>query len=56
MKLISFLLNTLHSHSIIVAQVEDSEGKRYLVRTPLRIEADAWDAERQRPRNIYLKK
>ncbi|MDQ1086143.1 tyrosine-type recombinase/integrase [Siphonobacter sp. SORGH_AS_1065] len=56
MKLISFLLNPLHSHSIIVAQVEDSAGKRYLVRTPLRIEADAWDAERQRPRNIYLKK
>lgn len=46
----------LFSSPIYLHIIDKSFGINYSFRTPFRIQSDEWDAEKQRPVNIYLKK
>lgn len=42
--------------NIHLSLIDQSQNKKYTFRTSLRITPDQWDAQKQRPCNIYLKK
>ncbi|WP_312313836.1 phage integrase SAM-like domain-containing protein, partial [Empedobacter brevis] len=42
--------------NIHLSLIDQSQNKKYTFRTSLRITPDQWDAQKQRPSNIYLKK
>jgi site-specific recombinase XerD len=51
-----FILLDATALSTIALRFIDDKDKEYLLKTPLRIASSKWDAEKQRPYNIYLKK
>ncbi|OJV15155.1 MAG: hypothetical protein BGO21_00160 [Dyadobacter sp. 50-39] len=52
----SFLLDAARPTSAITVMVIDEKGLSHHLKTPLRIQADMWDQQKQCPVNIYKKK
>lgn len=51
----NFTLLSTSSTSLIALKFIDEQQKEFIVKTTLKINPTRWDADRQRPENIYLK-
>src|SRR5690606_37401853 len=50
-----FILKKCRPFGKIILKFTGENNQEFLVPTSLRIENELWDAEKQRPKNIYLK-